>query len=131
MNEEEDKKKISQYTETDDKDTRRMITRTAGCSMNEESALTKKIKTYNEEALVPKLGKENNLRIFCSKRPFEGVKEIIENTVSKSYKVEHLIKNGNEEGRIYNESMRVKKMSQENISKCIKLIFTVLKVAYS
>ena len=37
-----------------------------------------------------KLEKGNNLRIFCSATAFEGVKEIIEYTVSKSNKVEHL-----------------------------------------
>ena len=49
--------------------------------MNEEAALRKKIKTCNEEALVLKLEKGNNLRIFCSTAAFEGVREIIKNTV--------------------------------------------------
>ena len=59
--------------------------------MNEEAALSKKIKTCNEEALVLKLEKGNNLRIFSSTTAFEEVKEIIENTFGKINKVEHKI----------------------------------------
>ena len=77
-----------------------MIASTARFSMNEEVALRTKIKTYNEEALVLKLEKGNNLRIFCSATAFEGVKEIIEYTVSKSNKVEHL-RNEDLEGTTY------------------------------
>ena len=46
--------------------------------MNEEAALRKKIKTFNEEALVLKVEKGNNLRKSCSTTASEGVKEIIE-----------------------------------------------------
>ena len=42
---------------------------------------SKQRKTCNEEALVVKLEKGNNLRIFCSTTPFEGVLKIVENTV--------------------------------------------------
>ena len=47
-----------------------MITRTVGFSMNEEAAVRKKIKTSNEETLLVKLEKGNNLRIFCSTTAF-------------------------------------------------------------
>ena len=99
-----------------------MITRTVKFSMNEEAALRKKIKTCNEEALLLELEKRNNLRIS-----FEGMKEIIENTVSKSNKVEHL-RNEDQEGRVYSESTRIK----ENESRRNQAIYIiVLKVAYS
>ena len=84
-----------------------MITRTARFSMNEETAVRKKIKTCNKEPLIGKLKKENNLRIFCSTTGFEEVKQIIENTVNKIIKVE-CIRNEDQEERIYNESTRVK-----------------------
>ena len=84
-----------------------MITRTARFSMNEETAVRKKIKTCNKEPLIVKLKKENNLRIFCSNTGFEEVKQIIENTVNKIIKVE-CIRNEDQEERIYNESTRVK-----------------------
>ena len=58
-----------------------MIIRTVRFSMNEAAAIRKKIKTCYEEPLVVKLEKGNNLRIFCSTTAFEGVKQIIENTV--------------------------------------------------
>ena len=60
-----------------------MITKTARFSKNEEAEVRKKIKTCNEEPLVVKLEKGNNLKIFCSTTVFEELKQIIENTVSK------------------------------------------------
>ena len=56
--------------------------------MNEEAAVRKKIKTCNEEPLLVKLGKGNNLIIFCRTTAFEGVKQITENTVSEINKIE-------------------------------------------
>ena len=88
--------------------------------MNEEAALRKKIKTCNEEALVLKLQKKNNLRIFCSTTAFEGVNEIIENTVRKSKKLEHL-RHEDQGGRIYSESICVK----EKESRRNQVIYTV------
>ena len=78
MNEEVHRKKDSQNIEKDKEDTSRiMIPRAARFSMNEEASLRKKNKTCNKEALALKLEKGNNLRIFCSKTAFEGLKEII------------------------------------------------------
>ena len=82
MNENEEvlnRKEVSGNSEKSYEDSR-MITRTARFSLNEEAAVTKKIKTSNEELLVVKLEKGNNLRIFCSTTAFEGVKQIIENS---------------------------------------------------
>ena len=67
-----------------------------------------------KNALVLKLEKGNNLRIFCRTTTFKGVKEIIKNTISKSKKVEHL-RNEVQERRIHSESTRVKvKDSRKN-----------------
>ena len=67
-----------------------------------------------------KLEKGNNLRIFCSTAAFEGVKQIIENTVSKIKKIEY-IRNEDQEERIYSESIRVReKESRKN-----QVIYTV------
>ena len=91
-----------------------MITRTARFRKNEETAVRKKIKTCNEEQLVVKLEKRNNLRIFSSTTAFEGVKQIIENTVNKINKIEY-IRNEDQQGRIYSESIRVReKESRRN-----------------
>ena len=95
-----------------------MITGTARFS--EEAALRKKIKACNKVALVLKLEKGISIRIFCSIAAFEGVKEIIENTISKNNKVEHLRNKDQEEG-IYSESIRVK----EKESRRNKVIYTV------
>ena len=67
-----------------------MITMASRFSMNEEVAVRKKIKTYNEELLLLKLEKRNNLRIFCSTTAFEEVEQIIESTVNKIKKIEHI-----------------------------------------
>ena len=124
MNENEEvvvnRKEFSENTEESYEDTRRMITRTARFSMNEEAVVRKKIKTYNEKLLVVKLEKGNDLKIFCSTTAFEGVKQIIENTVSKINKIEY-IRNKDQEGRIYSESIRVgEKESSRN-----QVIYTV------
>ena len=70
-----------------------------------------KIKTCNEEPLVLKLEKGNNLIIF-----YQNILlyQIIENTVSKINKIEH-IRNEGQEGRIYNESIRKEKESRKGV----------------
>ena len=60
MNENEEvvnRKEVSWNLEKRDEDNRRMITKTARFSMDEEVAVSKKIKTYNEEPLALKLEK--------------------------------------------------------------------------
>ena len=89
-----------------------MITKTARLSMNEEAALRNKIKTCNDEALMLKCEKGNNS--ICR------VKEIIEKIVRKSNRVEHL-RNEDQEGRTYSESIRVK----EKESRRNQVIYTV------
>ena len=64
------RKKVRWNSEKSDEDNRRMSTRTSRFSMNEEVALAKKIKTCNEESLVVKLEKGNNLRIFYGRKAF-------------------------------------------------------------
>ena len=120
MNEEVNRNEVSRNIDKGKGDPRRMITRTARFSMNEEAASRKKIKTCNEEALVLKLEKINILRIFCSATAFEGVKEIIENTVRKSKRVEHS-RNKDQEGRMYSESIRIKQRE----SRGNQVIYTV------
>ena len=124
MNENEgvvvNRKAVSENSEESYEDSRRVVTRTARFSMNEKAAVRKKIKTCNEEPLLVKLEKGNNLRIFCSTTTFEGVKQIIENTVSKINKIEY-IRNEDQEGRIYSEIIRVR----EKESKRNRVIDTV------
>ena len=70
--------------------------------------------------------KGNDLRIFYNTAEFEGVKEIIKNTVSKSNKVKHL-RNEDQEGIIYSERIRVKekvlRRNQVISNEVIKLIW--------
>ena len=67
-----------------------------------------------------KLEKGNNLTIFCCTTAFEGVKQVIENTVSKINKIEY-INNEDQDGRIYSECITVR----EKESKRNQVIYTV------
>ena len=83
MNENEEvanRKEVNRNSEEGDEDSRRMITKTTRFSMNEEVA--ERNETCNEEPLVVKLDKGNNLRIFCSTTAFEGVKETIKSKIN-------------------------------------------------
>ena len=113
-------KEVSRNAEESDEDHRRLITRPARFSMNEEVAIRKKIKTCNEQRVVVKLEKGNNLRLFGSTTASEGVKQIIENTVSKINKILH-IRNEYQEGRICSESIRVR----EKESRRNQVIYTI------
>ena len=75
---------VSGNSEQNKQDSRRMITRTARFSMNKEAAVRKKINSSNEEPLVVKIEKGNNVRIFCSTTAFQGVKQIIKNTAKST-----------------------------------------------
>ena len=55
------RKEVSENSEEGYEDSRRMITKTARFSMNEEEAKRKKIKTCNEELLVVKLQKKKKI----------------------------------------------------------------------
>ena len=58
-----------------------------------------------KERKIKKKEKGNNLIIFCATTAFEGVKQIIKNTVSK-IKIEH-VRNEDQEKGIQSESIRV------------------------
>ena len=75
---------VSGNSEQNKQDSRRMITRTARFSMNKEAAVRKKINSSNEEPLVVKIEKGNNVRIFYSTTAFQGVKQIIKNTAKST-----------------------------------------------
>ena len=75
---------VNGNSEQNKQDSRRMITRTARFSMNKEAAVRKKINSSNEEPLVVKIEKGNNVRISCSTTAFQGVKQIIKNTAKST-----------------------------------------------
>ena len=81
------RKEASRNSEKSDEGNKRMMTRTASFSMNEEVTVRNKIKTCNEKPLA--------------------VKQIIANTVRKINKIDH-IRNEDQEGTIYSESIKEK-----------------------
>ena len=63
---------------------RSLRSRRVNYTINEKTAIKKKIKSCREVPLEIKMEKGNNLRIFCSTTAFENRKIIIE-TVARNY----------------------------------------------
>ena len=57
-------------------------------TINEKTAIKKKIKPCREAPLEIKVEKGNNLRIFCSKTAFENIRKTIVETVASNYVLE-------------------------------------------
>ena len=57
-------------------------------TINEKTAIKKKIKSCREVPLEIKMEKGNNLRIFCSTTAFENIRKIIIETVASNYVLE-------------------------------------------
>ena len=57
-------------------------------TINEKTAIKKKIKSCREVLLQIKMEKGNNLRIFCSTTAFEDIRKIIIETIASNYVLE-------------------------------------------
>ena len=57
-------------------------------TINEKTAVKKKIKSCREVPLQIKTKKGNNLRIFCSTIAFENIRKIIVETIASNYALE-------------------------------------------
>ena len=57
-------------------------------TINEKTAVKKKIKSCREVPLQIKMKKGNNLRIFCSTIAFENIRKIIVETIASNYALE-------------------------------------------
>ena len=87
---------------------RKVQTRQSNSVLNQTGALTKKIKSCRQEALVVKLEKGNNLRIHCSTTAFETVRKLIGSQIENTSTLEYL---SNEGLNIYSEVVKVKEKS--------------------
>ena len=74
----------SSYKEENAGEGRSLRSRRVNYTINEKTAIKKKIKSCREVPLEIKMEKGNNLRIFCSTTAFENRKIIIE-TVARNY----------------------------------------------
>ena len=77
----------SSYKEENAGEGRSLRSRRVNYTINEKTAIKKKIKSCREVPLEIKMEKGNNLRIFCSTTAFENRKVIIE-TVASNYVLE-------------------------------------------
>ena len=64
---------------------RRLRSRRKNYTINEKTAIKKKIKSCREVPLQIKMEKGNNLRIFCSTTAFEKIRKIIIETIASNY----------------------------------------------
>ena len=65
-------------------DTERKSIRVEKYTLNETTAIHKKIKACNEQPLTIKMERGNNLRILCSTTTFEATRKIIEEAVREN-----------------------------------------------
>ena len=78
----------SSYKEENAGEGRSLRSRRVNYTINEKTAIKKKIKSCREVPLEIKMEKGNNLRIFCSTTAFENIRKIIIETVASNYVLE-------------------------------------------
>ena len=76
-------------------------------TINEKTAIRKKIKSCREVPLEIKMEKGNNLRIFCSTTAFENIRKIIIETVASNYVLE-MTENKDISERVIIETIKTK-----------------------
>ena len=67
---------------------RSLRSRKVNYTINEKTAIKKKIKPCREVPLQIKMERGNNLRIFCSTAAFENIRKIIIETIVSNYALE-------------------------------------------
>ena len=67
---------------------RSLRSRRVNYTINEKTAIKKKIKSCREVPLQIKMEKGNNMRIFCNTTAFENIRKIIIETIASDYALE-------------------------------------------
>ena len=78
----------SSYNEENAGEGRSLRSRRVNYTIDEKTAIKKKIKSCREVPLEIQMEKGNNLRIFCSITAFEKIRKIIIETVASNYVLE-------------------------------------------
>ena len=86
---------------------RSLRTRRVNYTINEKTAIKKKIKSCREVPLQIKMEKGNNLKIFCSTTTFENIRQMIIETISSNYGLEKT-ENRNISGKVVIETIKTK-----------------------
>ena len=76
-------------------------------TINEKTAIKKKIKSCRDVLLQIKMEKGNNLRIFCSTTAFEDIRKIIIETTASNYVLEKT-ENRDISGKVVIETIKAK-----------------------
>ena len=76
-------------------------------TINEKTAIKKKIKSCRDVLLQIKMEKGNNLRIFCSTTAFEDIRKIIIETIASNYVLEKT-ENWDISGKVVIETIKAK-----------------------
>ena len=97
----------SSYKEENAGEGRSLRSRRVNYTINEKTAIKKKIKSCREVPLEIKMEKGNNLRIFCSTTAFENIRKIIIETVASNYVLE-MTENKDISERVIIETIKTK-----------------------
>ena len=89
-------------------------------TINEKTAIKKKIKSCREVPLQKKMEKGNNLRIFCSTIAFENIRRIIIETISSNYVLEKT-NNRDISGKVVRETIKTK---EKNVRRALTIFVT-------
>ena len=107
-------------TENDAEKGRSLRSRRVNYTINEKTAIKKKIKSCREAPLQIKMEKGNNLRIFCRTTAFENIRKIIVETIANNYALEKT-KNRHISGKVVIETIKTK---EKNARKALPIFVT-------
>ena len=99
---------------------RSLRARRVNYTINEKTAIKKKIKSCKEVPLQIKMEKGNNLRIFCSTTTFENIRKIIIETTASNFALEKT-ENRDISGKVVIESIKTK---QKNARRALPIFVT-------
>ena len=111
------------YKEHNAEEGRSLRTRRVNYTINEKTAIKKKIKSCREVPLQIKMEKGNNLRIFCSTATFENIGQMIIETIASNYALEK-IENREISGKVVIETIKTKeKNARRALPICVTNIY--------
>ena len=99
---------------------RSLRSRRKNYTINEKTAIKKKIKSCREVPLQIKMEKGNNLRIFCSTTAFEKIRKIIIETITSNYALDKT-ENRDISGKVVIETIKTK---EKNVRRALPIFVT-------
>ena len=106
---------------------RSLRSRRVNYTINEKTAIKKKIKSCGEVPLKIKMEKRNNLRIFCSTTAIENIRKIIIETIASNYAIEKT-ENRDISGKVLIETIKTK---EKNARRTLPIFVTNIYRIYT